>query len=291
MKRQMKKTGNPNEEISAAAEGIALPDKDNLHVTVLGCGTSSGVPTIGCDCAVCRSTDPHNRRLRSSLYLQKNNSHLLIDCGPDFREQALRERIRQVDALFITHTHADHINGIDDLRAINWIQNSSIQVFSSKEILAKLSRIYGYCFNPPQMGGGVPKLEFHPIEPGETASFHGVRVTAIPVMHGKIPILGYRFDDFVYLTDVSSIPESSYPFIQGAHTLVLSALRHRPHETHFSVSEAIAEAARLAPRRTYFVHMTHDLDYEETNQSLPKNVQLLHDGLQFDVPCCNSCPN
>ena len=259
-------------------------DDHSLHVTVLGCGTSSGVPTIGCDCEVCVSTDPRNHRLRSSLYIEKGDARLLIDCGPDFRQQALRERIRRIDALFVTHTHADHINGIDDLRAINWVQHAPIEVISDEKHLAYLGRFYGYCFNPPQLGGGVPKLEFHPIEPGVAVEFHGIRVTAIPVFHGKIPILGFRFDDFVYLTDVSRIPETSYPLIEGADTLVLSALRHRPHETHFTVGEAVNEAQRFSPRQTYFVHMTHDLDYEETNRTLPNHMALLYDGLKFTVP-------
>lgn len=262
----------------------AANDDHALRVRVLGCGTSSGVPTIGCDCDVCTSDDPRNNRLRSSLYIEKGDVRLLVDCGPDFRQQALRERIRRVDALFITHTHADHINGIDDLRAINWAQQGSIDVLSNAKTLESLSAIYGYCFNPPQLGGGVPKLKFHPLEAGKTETFHGLEVTAIPVFHGKIPILGFRFDDFAYLTDVSFIPETSFPLLKGIDTLVLSALRNRPHETHFSVEQAVAEATRLAPRQTYFIHMTHDLDYEKTNESLPDNMRLLYDGLCFRVP-------
>lgn len=255
-----------------------------LQVTVLGCGTSSGVPTIGCDCEVCVSSDPRNKRLRSSIYIQKGDARILVDCGPDFRQQALRERIRKVDALFITHTHADHINGIDDLRAINWVQKGPIGVYSNQSFLDHLKCAYGYCFNPPQMGGGVPKLEFHPMIEAVKDSVHGIQVTPIPVFHGKLPILGFRFDDFVYLTDVSRIPESSFPLIEGAHTLVLSALRNRPHETHYSVEQAVEQARAFSPRRTYFIHMTHDLDYETTNRALPADMQLLYDGLRFAVP-------
>ena len=255
-----------------------------MNVTVLGCGTSTGVPTIGCDCEVCASDDPRNNRTRASVYLAKGDLRLLVDCGPDFRLQALRENIRRVDALFVTHTHADHINGIDDLRAINWLQRRPIPVYSTQENLDHLGRFYDYCFNPPKQGGGVPKLELHPVERGVAFDFRGVRVTPIPVWHGSIEVMGYRFDDFVYMTDCNRIPESSRPLSQGADTLVLSALRPKSHSTHFSVSEAVEEAKRYSPRKTYFIHMTHDLDYSRTNASLPEDNALLYDGQQLEVP-------
>ena len=254
-----------------------------MRITVLGCGTSGGVPALGCDCEVCRSTDPRNNRTRASVYVAKGDARLLVDCGPDFRQQALRENIRRVDGLFITHIHADHIHGIDDLRAINWLQRKPIPVFSTPETLASLGQIYDYCFNPPQRGGGVPKLEFVPVEGGRTFEFMGVSVTPIPAWHGKLEVLGFRFDDFVYLTDCSSIPESSRPLIEGVETLVLSALRPKPHETHFSISEAVEESRRYRPRRTYLIHMTHDVDYAAISRSLPAGCELLYDGLQFEV--------
>jgi len=254
-----------------------------MRVTVLGCGTSSGVPAIGCDCAVCRSTDPRNKRTRASVYIAKGEARLLVDCGPDFHQQALRENVRRVDALFITHTHADHIHGIDDLRAINWAQRRPIPVFSTPESLECLAAIYGYCFNPPQKGGGVPKLQLVPVQRGKAFEFMGIRVTGIPALHGKLEVLGFRFDDFVYLTDCSQIPQSSRPLLEGLDVLVLSALRPRPHETHFSVSEAVEESRRYAPRRTYLIHMTHDIEYAQMSRALPPGVELLYDGLQFEV--------
>lgn len=259
-----------------------------MKVTVLGCGTSTGVPAIGCDCAICTSEDPRNNRTRASVYVAKGDLRLLVDCGPDFRAQALREKIRRVDALFITHTHADHINGIDDLRVINWLQKRSIPVYSTAENLEHLRRFYGYCFDPPQQGGGVPKLELKEVERGKTFDFRGVQVTAIPVRHGKLEVLGFRFDDFVYMTDCNGIPDSSRALVEGVDTLVLSALRPRPHSTHFSVSQAVEEAKRFGPRKTYFIHMTHDLDYSETNAWLPEGNALLYDGQQLEVRNSNS---
>ncbi len=255
-----------------------------MIITTLGCGTSSGVPSIGCDCAVCHSPDPRDKRLRSSVYLAKGDTRLLVDCGPDFRQQALRENIRRIDGLFITHSHADHIHGMDDLRAINWTQRRPIPVFSTRETLDALMSCYSYCFNPPQKGGGVPKLEFRPVAPGEAFSFQGIRVTPIPILHGRLAVLGFRFDNFVYLTDCNAIPDSSRPLIAGADTLVISALRPAPHSTHFSIAEAIAEARRIGARRTYFIHMTHDIGFEAVSASLPAGIGLLFDGMRFETP-------
>ncbi len=254
-----------------------------MKVTVLGCGTSTGVPAIGCDCRVCTSDDPRNQRSRCSAYLAKGDARLLIDCGPDFRMQALRENISQVDGLFVTHTHADHIFGMDDLRAVNWRQGRPVQVFGDQATLDKLSVVFDYCFNPPQQGGGVPQFQFQLVENGVPFDFEGVRVTPVPILHGKLPILGYRFDDLVYLTDCSAIPESSYPLIEGVDTLIISALREKPHSTHFSIHQAIEEAKRFSPRQTFFIHMTHDLDYSETNKDLPEGMELLYDGMEFET--------
>jgi phosphoribosyl 1,2-cyclic phosphate phosphodiesterase len=254
-----------------------------LNITVLGCGTSTGVPTIGCDCDICRSTDPRNSRTRASVYVAKGETRLLVDCGPDFRHQALREGVRRVDGLFITHTHADHIYGIDDLRMINWAQGAPIKVFATEESIEDLSRIFRYCFERPKQGGGVPALEWVVLERRKTFEFNGVQVTPIPALHGNLEVMGFRFDNFVYITDCSEIPEDSRPLLEGVDSLVLSGLRHRPHGTHFDLDQAIEEARRHSPRRTYFVHMTHDLDYEATNRELPEGFELLYDGLEMEV--------
>jgi phosphoribosyl 1,2-cyclic phosphate phosphodiesterase len=238
---------------------------------------------IGCDCAVCRSDDPHDRRMRPSIYLEADGGpSILVDTSTDLRQQALTFGVRRVDAILMTHSHADHVMGMDEVRRFNVLRGGPIPVFASSRTATELKRTFQYVFEPPQQkGGGIPQVELREIE--GPFDVEGVRVLPIPLLHGTLPILGYRFGTVAYLTDASAIPAESWPMLEGLDVLVLNALRHRSHPTHFSVSEAVAVAERLQPRRTFFTHVCHDLAHETTNRSLPAGVALAHDGLRLDV--------
>ena len=252
-----------------------------MKITILGSGTSCGIPMIGCECEVCRSNNPKNKRLRSAAYVQTAEGAFLIDVGPDFRQQALKHDIKRVDALFITHAHADHIAGLDDLRIFNFIQGGSIKIFGLPHILKEIRERFDYCFNPPQIGGGVPQLELIPVE--ESFTLNGTNITPIPVMHGRLPITGWRFDDFSYVTDASVIPKESMKKLEGTQVLVLNALRHNPHSTHISLSEAVEYARKIKPEMTYFTHISHQLEHWSTNRALPPNARLAYDGMVIDI--------
>jgi phosphoribosyl 1,2-cyclic phosphate phosphodiesterase len=252
-----------------------------MRVTVLGSGTSAGVPTLGCRCAVCRSTNPRNKRMRSCAYIEYCNSRFLIDCGTDFRTQALAYGVEDVDFVLITHTHTDHVGGLDDLRAFNMVHGHAIDLYATPESLAEIRRRFSYCFQPPPPGGGIPEFNVHEIQ-GDF-EVRGIPVRPVRVFHGKMPIIGFRLERFAWLTDVSSIPESSFELLRGVKILVTSALRHRPHPTHMSLREAVAVAQRVGAEQTYFIHMCHDLEHEATNALLPPNIQLAYDGLTFTV--------
>lgn len=253
-----------------------------MRVTVLGSGTSFGVPMIGCRCAVCTSPDPRNRRTRSSIHVEvRPDCAFLVDTSIDLRQQALATGIRRVDAVFFTHTHSDHVNGLDEVRSFNYLQGGPVTLLSRQDILDDIARRFEHCFRPPQMGAGVPDIVLRPVE--GPLEFRGVRVTPIPVKHGVLDILGWRFDDFAYVTDASAIPESSMDLLRGVEVLILNALRHEPHPTHMSLGEALAVARRLRPRQTYFTHICHDLEHAATNRSLPPEAQLAHDGLVIEV--------
>jgi phosphoribosyl 1,2-cyclic phosphate phosphodiesterase len=255
----------------------------NLKVTVLGSGTSTGVPAIGCDCAVCRSTDPHDRRLRPSIVLEAENGPvILVDTSTDLREQALANDVRRVDAILFTHTHADHVFGLDDVRRYNHMQRAAIPCYADAGTVASLRRMFSYVFEPPkQIGGGIPQLTLTEI----TGPFAIGALDIIPVrlFHGTLPVLGFRIGSFAYLTDCNRIPDESWPLLDGVRTLILDALRHRPHSTHFSISESLDVVARLGVTRAYFTHICHDLPHAETNARLPEGVQLAYDGLVLHV--------
>jgi phosphoribosyl 1,2-cyclic phosphate phosphodiesterase len=253
------------------------------RVTFLGTGTSHGVPMIGCMCATCRSTDPRDRRLRPSIYIEvEEGARLLVDSSTDLRQQALAAGITRVDAVLYTHAHADHILGLDELRRFNMIQKATIPCYADAPTWDALRRTFFYVFDgTARHGGGVPQLE--PREISGPFDVTGVRVQPIPLLHGKLPILGFRFGTFAYLTDCSAIPDGSWPLLEGLDTVVIDALRDRPHPTHFTVGEALEAAARIAPRRAYFTHMCHDLPHAATCARLPRGVELAYDGLTLDV--------
>jgi phosphoribosyl 1,2-cyclic phosphate phosphodiesterase len=254
-----------------------------LKVTFLGTGTSHGVPMIGCQCATCRSSDPRDRRLRPSILIETDDGTVvLVDAGPDLRLQALTYDVRRVDAIIFTHGHADHILGLDEVRRYNALQKCTMPCFGDEATLADVRRVFGYVFDPTTTkGGGVPQVETFTI----CGPFCVGRqeVIPVPIMHGNREILGFRFGRFAYLTDCSSIPDSSWRLVEDLDVLVIDALRERPHPTHFSLSEAIDATERIAPSRAYFTHMCHDLPHEDTCRRLPPGMQLAYDGLVVEV--------
>lgn len=258
---------------------MTLPAK----ITFLGTGTSSGVPMIGCTCAVCRSTDPRDRRLRPSIYVEvQGRASILVDTSPDLRQQALAYGVGRVDAVLFTHSHADHILGLDEIRRFNYMQEGPIPCYAAAAAWESIRRTFYYVFDGAlRQGGGIPKIDAHDIDGPVTIG--GVHVVPVPLWHGRLPILGFRFGDFAYLTDCSAIPDDSWPLVAGIGTLVIDALRDTKHPTHFTVAEAIDAIARIAPRRAYLTHMAHELGHAETSARLPAGVELAYDGLVLDA--------
>lgn len=247
-----------------------------------------GVPTLGCSCAVCTSSDPRDRRLRPSVLLQwryeDRERVVLIDTGPDFREQALREKLTRVDAVFYTHGHADHIFGFDDLRPLSFAvfrEGGRIPLYASSETEEVLRRVYDYTFSPEATYPNRPRVDIQPL--GEATQVFGVEVHRVPVLHGDLEICGFRFGRTAYLTDVSAIPEESFALLKGLDHVVLSALRHKPHPSHATVEQAVEWARRIGAKQTWLTHIAHELGHEETNAKLPDNIRLAYDGLAFPI--------
>lgn len=261
-----------------------MPDSyPSLKIRVLGSGTSMGVPVVGCACPVCTSPDPNNKRLRSSIAIEAGGLHLLVDCSIDFRQQMLNWPMPRIDAILLTHTHSDHINGMDDLRAYNYLQQGSIPLYSTQFFLDDLQKRFPYCFNPFQRGGGVPELDLTPVEFGQGFDVRGLPITPLKVMHGKLPILGFRLGRFAYLTDCSGIPEETEALLQGLDVLIISALRFRPHPTHFCLEQSLVAAQKLGARRVFFTHIADEMDHATVNGELPDSARLLYDGQQIEV--------
>ncbi len=238
---------------------------------------------IGCTCAVCRSEDPHDTRLRPSIYLEvAQGAGILVDTTPDLRQQALAYGMTRLDAVLFTHSHADHIFGLDEIRRFNFMQGGAIPCFATAEAWAEIRRSFYYVFDGiPKQGGGVPQIDVHEITgPFDVA---GIHVVPVPLWHGRTPILGFRFGDCAYLTDCSTIPDESWALVAGVRTLVIDALRNKKHPTHFTVAEALEAIARISPERAYLTHMAHDLGHAATNARLPTGVELAYDGLSFDA--------
>jgi len=255
-------------------------------LTVLGSGTSMGVPTIGCDCAVCVSKDRRDRRTRPSVLISyrdpnDNGRHVMIDSTPDFREQALRENIQQLDAVLYTHTHADHILGIDDLRPLTYLHKpGKMPLYATPHACDFLRNMFPYIFQPTYKFGGLPQVDLNPIE-GPVELF-GARFEPLTVIHGDTPILGFRFGSAAYLTDHSHVPAETIEKLRGLDVLFLDALRYIPHPTHSTVEQSLKIVETVKPRRTFFTHICHDLPHEATNAALPAGVQLAFDGMKLE---------
>jgi phosphoribosyl 1,2-cyclic phosphate phosphodiesterase len=251
-------------------------------VLVLGTGTSHGVPMIGCECATCRSTDPKDRRFRASILVQTDGPAVLVDTTPDLRSQALAHNLKRVDAIVFTHSHADHVMGLDEVRRFNALQKSAIPCYGDERTIGDLRRIYSYIFDSDvSPGGGIPQVVLTRVM-GEFCIGPATFVP-VPLMHGSRMILGYRIGSFAYLTDCSAIPDSSWSLLQGVRVLILDALRERPHPTHLSIAQALDIVSRLQPARAWFTHMCHDLPHAATCARLPAGVELAYDGLTFEI--------
>jgi phosphoribosyl 1,2-cyclic phosphate phosphodiesterase len=250
------------------------------RLTVLGSGTSMGVPTIGCECAVCQSPDPHDRRTRPSIMLAYGGKVVLVDTTPDFREQAIREKIRRLDAVVYTHAHADHILGLDDVRPLSFLQPAKIPLYAQSEAAQQIHRTFRYIFDGNYKFGSMAQVELHNIT-GEFELF-GAQFQPVAVLHGDTEILGFRFGSAAYLTDHSDIPEGSLERLQGLDILFLDALRHTPHPTHSTVDNSLRIVELLRPKRAFFTHVSHDLRHEATNAELPPHVQLAYDGMKLE---------
>ena len=254
-----------------------------MKVTFLGTGTSHGVPMIACDCPTCRSKDPRDKRLRPSIFLHLDGgAGILVDAGPDLRQQALAHDLRRVDAIVFTHGHADHVLGLDETRRFTAVQQRPMTCYGDAATLDDIRRMFGYVFDrATTKGGGLPQLELARI--GGPFRVAGQEIHPVPLMHGERPILGFRIGAFAYLTDCSRIPDESWPLLHNLDVVVLDALRERPHPTHFSLSEAVDAAHRIAAKRTYFTHMCHDLPHADTNARLPAGLALAYDGLKLEL--------
>lgn len=257
------------------------------EIVVLGSGTSMGVPTLGCCCAVCTSDDPRNRRTRPSIAIRWNGpgdeQHtVLIDTGPDFREQALRENLRNVDAVFYTHSHADHILGLDDLRPLSFRHKPAFLPLFADETTARILRqVFDYTFSANSTYPMRARVELRSLNGEEAVKVRGAQFQRVPVLHGELPIAGFRFGAAAYLTDMSSIPESSLPLLEGLDVVILDALRPQPHPSHANIDEALRWVERIQPREAWFTHMSHEVDHADTEETLPPHVHLSYDGLRI----------
>ena len=250
----------------------------SIRLTVLGSGTSHGIPMIGCDCAVCRSDAPRDRRTRTSVVFSHDDCNVLVDTSPELRLQCVACGVCRIDAVLFTHFHADHIVGLDDVRRFNWIQGGPITLYGDERTLRRVRKMFAYAFvDDPDYPSAKPELNTvvldGPLELG------GLRVIPIPLRHGSLPVLGYRVGKIAYCTDCNSIPDESRGLLRDLDVLILDGVRRRPHSTHFNIEQAVEEAGRIGARRTYFTHIAHELKHAETNAQLPAGMELAYDGL------------
>jgi phosphoribosyl 1,2-cyclic phosphate phosphodiesterase len=250
-----------------------------VRLTFLGTGTSTGVPSIACDCETCLSDDPRDKRLRVSILIEHHDKKVLVDTSSDFRQQALRANIRHLDAILITHCHVDHVFGLDDIRPLNF-RYGAMGVYANEIAWIDLRRIFQYIFKPTHFGGGLPQLIPHTVTPQAPFMIgEELTVTPLEVIHGKLPVIAYRFNDFAYATDLNFISEETITALQGLDVLVLDCVRIKPHSTHLGLTEALEYVERISPKRAFLTHLNHDILHERDSHLLPKNVQFAYDGL------------
>ncbi len=255
----------------------------SIRVVCLGTGTSHGIPMIGCDCPVCTSDDPCDRRTRPGIAVSWADRTVLIDTPPDLRLQCVANDVRRADAILFTHHHADHITGLDDVRRFNWLMGRPLGCYGMPVTLDSIRRMFRYAFeDDPDYPSHKPELKLVPID-DQPFDLFGIKVTPIPLMHGPMPVLGYRFGRFAYCTDCSHIPDTSLALLDGLEVLILDALRIRPHPTHFNLEQAVEMAQRIAAGRTYFTHIAHEISHQTVSAQLPPNIHLAYDGLTFTL--------
>lgn len=253
-----------------------------MKITILGSGTSQGVPVIGCHCEVCGSLDFRDKRLRSSIHLEVDGKSFVIDSGPDFRQQMLRERIEKLDALIFTHEHKDHTAGMDDIRSFNFLQKKDMPIYGRSHVIEQLKREFAYVFSASKYPG-VPRVRVHEIE-NQAFEVEGIMVQPIEVMHYKLPVFGYRIKDFAYITDMKTISDKEVEKLKNLDALVLNALQKTEHLSHLTLEEAIAFAEKIGAKKTYFTHLSHRMGkHTEVEKELPENILIAHDGLQISL--------
>jgi len=261
--------------------------KTENKLTILGSGTSSGVPMPGCDCLVCRSEHPGNHRLRTSALIEIDGLNILIDASTDLRQQALKFGIKRIDAVLFTHSHADHILGLDDLRSFNFVQRESIPCYGTEKTLLDLKRCFHYVFDPDPLykGGALPQLVLHTINEHGPLAIRGrdLSLSTFPLRHGEGKVSGFRVNNLAYATDCSDIPEKSRESLQGLEYLILDGLRFREHSTHFTIPKAIDVAREIGAKKTYLIHTSHEVDYVAVSKELPEGIELAYDGLTLPI--------
>ncbi|MCF6148939.1 MAG: MBL fold metallo-hydrolase [Candidatus Kuenenia sp.] len=251
-----------------------------MEITFLGTGTSHGVPMIACHCNVCTSDNPKNKRMRTSVLVCENDYNILIDATPEMRLQCIKNNITRLDAVLITHTHADHIFGLDDLRRFNIVQRKDIPIYGTSDTLEGIKRIFAYAFNVrTEKDGYLPRFSLNVIN--GNLKVGDLSIIPVDAIHGNGAVTGYRFERFAYITDVSEIPHHSLAKLMNLDVLVLGALRYRPHAKHFNIDQALDIVSKIRPKMTYFTHICHEIEHEATNDTLPENVELAYDGLNI----------
>jgi phosphoribosyl 1,2-cyclic phosphate phosphodiesterase len=252
-----------------------------MNVTFLGTGTSTGVPVVGCACRVCTSDDPRDKRLRQSVKIESGGKYFLIDTTPDLRLQLLRDPIPRLDFILYTHSHSDHLMGLDDIRPFNFRQRETVHAFASPSTAKAVRRAFGYIWDASQIGGGKPQLELHEID--DPFTHEGVEIVPLPVRHGDWTILGFRVGPFAYITDTNGIPDETMRLLEGVESVALDALRPAPrHPTHFVIDEAIAAAKKIGAKETWLIHLAHEVSHAEVEERLPEGVRLAYDGLKLE---------
>jgi len=264
--------------------GTECPEVHAAEMIIMGTGTSVGVPVVGCQCDVCRSQNPRNHRMRTSVLIRGPQGEFVIDTGPELRLQLVRENARLIQAAVFTHAHADHLLGLDDLRIFGYRMNAAVPLYCEEQVEEQIRQVFSYAFAPPTEQShnfAVPKLRFIHIEPGVPFTLLGMSILPIRLKHGNLPVLGFRIGDVAFCTDVSTIPAESKELLRGLDTLIIDALRKEPHPTHLHVDAALRLIHQMQPRRAYLTHMSHDLDYDTLLKELPDHIEPAYDGLKI----------